>query len=116
MFSFLEKFRSARRAHSVSSSAARATATQARRRRHCGLEQLEDRSLMAIIAASSDNQFVLGNSDSYEPAVSADGRYVAFSSAANNLVSGDTNDVIDIFLRDTLNGTVTRISTDSSGN
>ena len=33
-------------------------------------------------------------------AISADGRYVAFVSAATNLVAGDTNDVNDIFVRD----------------
>lgn len=34
------------------------------------------------------------------PAISADGRYVSFSSSAPNLVAGDTNGVSDIFLRD----------------
>jgi WD40-like Beta Propeller Repeat len=38
------------------------------------------------------------------PAVSADGRYVAFASDASNLVAGDTNGVTDIFLRDTCIG------------
>ena len=37
---------------------------------------------------SSGNQ---GNEDSYEPSISADGRYVAFESIATNLVPGDTN-------------------------
>jgi Tol biopolymer transport system component len=37
---------------------------------------------------------------SYEPSISADGRYVAFYSYAANLVSGDTNDKTDIFVRD----------------
>ena len=32
------------------------------------------------------------NSASFDPAISADGRYVAFSSDASNLVAGDTND------------------------
>ncbi len=50
------------------------------------------------------------------PSMSADGRYVAFTSSATNLVSGDTNNDADIFLHDTQTGTTTRVSVDSSGN
>ena len=39
-----------------------------------------------------------GNSESNLPAISAHGRYVAFSSAAFNLVAGDTNDAFDVFV------------------
>ncbi len=52
---------------------------------------------------------------SYNPSISADGRYVAFESYAYNLVSGDTNENMDIFVRDTIANTTTRISVDSSG-
>jgi trimeric autotransporter adhesin len=38
---------------------------------------------------------------SHDPAISANGRYVAFVSDADNLVSGDTNGFDDIFVRDT---------------
>jgi Tol biopolymer transport system component len=38
------------------------------------------------------------------PSLSADGRYVAFSSGASNLVSGDTNGKFDTFVRDTCIG------------
>jgi hypothetical protein len=41
---------------------------------------------------------VQGNSFSYAPHLSADGRYVGFESAATNLVAGDTNGVYDAFL------------------
>src|SRR5439155_214612 len=41
-----------------------------------------------------------GNGSSQEPAISADGRFVAFHSDASNLVAGDTNDVGDVFVRD----------------
>lgn len=46
------------------------------------------------------------------PALSADGRYVAFSSAATNLVPGqsDTNGVEDVFLFDRVAGTTTLLS------
>jgi Tol biopolymer transport system component len=41
-----------------------------------------------------------GNADSLWPVLSADGRYVLFESFASNLVTGDTNDAADIFVRD----------------
>jgi len=56
-----------------------------------------------------------GNFDSIAPAVSADGRYVAFSSAASNLVAGDTNNAFDVFVRDRLAQTTTRVSVASDG-
>ena len=37
--------------------------------------------------------------DSFGPAISADGRFVAFESYASNLVPGDTNDAYDVFVR-----------------
>jgi hypothetical protein len=40
------------------------------------------------------------NGPSGRPSISADGRFVAFDSAATNLVAGDTNNAIDVFLRD----------------
>jgi len=56
------------------------------------------------------------NGPSYDPSISADGRYVAFVSEASNLVSGDTNGAADIFVRDTQTNTTTRVSVDSGGN
>ncbi|WP_051967286.1 TolB family protein [Kitasatospora mediocidica] len=51
--------------------------------------------------------------DSYSTAggISADGRYVVFSSAADNLVPADTNGATDIFVRDLRTGRTERIST-----
>lgn len=48
-------------------------------------------------------------------AVTADGRYVVFPSSATNLVSGDTNGSMDVFVRDRTSGTTERVSLDSSG-
>ena len=42
---------------------------------------------------------VQGNGDSCDPAISADGRFVAFGSDASNLVPGDTNTRRDVFVR-----------------
>ncbi|MCB9432345.1 MAG: PD40 domain-containing protein [Ardenticatenaceae bacterium] len=61
---------------------------------------------------SSGNE---GNNNSTLPDISGDGRFVAFISAANNLVSGDTNSIADIFVHDRQTGTTSRISVDSSG-
>ena len=47
--------------------------------------------------------------------ISADGRYVAFASAASNLVPGDTNGVDDVFLFDRNTGTTTRVSVATDG-
>ena len=47
--------------------------------------------------------------------VNADGTKVAFHSTATNLVAGDTNAVLDVFLRDTTAGTTTRVSTTETG-
>lgn len=57
-----------------------------------------------------------GNGRSWgDQAISADGRYVAFTTEATNLVSGDTNGYTDIFVRDTLGGTtiLASVSSDS---
>src|SRR4051794_19389802 len=42
--------------------------------------------------------------------ISDEGRFVAFSSAATNLVAGDTNDSEDVFVRDVKAGTTVRVS------
>ncbi len=56
-------------------------------------------------------------SQSYEPSMSADGRFVAFRSSATNLVAGiDANgSEADIFVRDVVLGTTERVSVDSAG-
>ncbi|HVF36102.1 MAG TPA: hypothetical protein VND91_12340, partial [Candidatus Saccharimonadia bacterium] len=46
-------------------------------------------------------------------ALSADGRWLVFSSSASNLVAGDTNGVEDVFLRDNANGALVRIAAGS---
>lgn len=51
----------------------------------------------------------------YWPSISADGRYVAFESEAADLVPGDTNGTWDVFLRDVVAGTTTRVSVSAAG-
>ena len=55
------------------------------------------------------------NSYSYNSAISADGRYVAFESFASNLVPGDTNGTWDVFVRDTVANTTQRVSVATGG-
>jgi len=54
-------------------------------------------------------------SDGRWPAISGDGRFVAFSSWASDLVPGDTNGFADVFVRDRATGVTTRVSVDSTG-
>jgi hypothetical protein len=56
-----------------------------------------------------------GNEYSEWPSISADGRYVAFYSKANNLVSGDTNVMYDVFVHDRETRQTTRVSIASDG-
>jgi Tol biopolymer transport system component len=60
---------------------------------------------------------VQGNADSsFDPgAISANGRYVVFSSAASNLVAGDSNGAQDVFLRDRATGVTERLSVSTTG-
>jgi len=55
-----------------------------------------------------------GNQESYRPAISADGRLVAFCSHAPNLVPGDTNQALDVFVHDRLTGATERVSVSST--
>ena len=48
-------------------------------------------------------------------AISADGRYVVFQSLATNLVTGDTNGQMDIFLRDLWSNVTERVSVTATG-
>jgi Tol biopolymer transport system component len=65
------------------------------------------------ISVSSTGQQTNDNSES--PAISGDGRYVGFVSLATNLVPGDTNGVVDVFVHDRRTGITERVSVSSSG-
>jgi Tol biopolymer transport system component len=56
-----------------------------------------------------------GNSHSDSPSISGDGRYVAFTSYASNLVPDDTNEVQDVFVHDRRTGKTRRVSVASNG-
>ena len=56
-----------------------------------------------------------GNANSFDAAISPDGRYVAFTSEASNLVPNDTNGEWDVFRRDRKTGSTVRVSVGASG-
>ena len=66
-----------------------------------------------MVSVANDGS--LGDDESVAPSISADGRYVAFVSAAKNLVPDDTNGFPDVFARDAQAGTTTRVSVAGDG-
>jgi hypothetical protein len=74
-----------------------------------------DRLNQVTERTSVDSNGVQGNRDSGTPALSRDGRWVAFYSASMNLVPGGTHDEIHVFLRDRTAGTTALVSVDTLG-
>ncbi len=66
-----------------------------------------------LISVSSSG--IKGNGNSERPSISADGRYVAFDSDANNLVPGRSGNVKDIYVHDLQTHETSRVSVDSTG-
>lgn len=76
---------------------------------------LRDRDTNQTARISVSSSGAQANAASAAPDISADGRFIVFSSAASNLVNGDTNGATDIFLFDRDNSTVSLVSKSSSG-
>ena len=76
---------------------------------------VHDRQTKQTSRVSVTSSGIQGNSGSYWPFISADGRYVAFDSAANNLVPGDTNNIQDMFVHDRQTWQIIRVSVASDG-
>ncbi len=68
-------------------------------------------TLVSVNAAGTGS----GNRDSFHPAISSDGRYVAFTSYAGDLVANDTNDTTDTFVGDLQTGTTILVSVNATG-
>ncbi len=71
---------------------------------------VRDRVGAVTTRVSVSSASVEGNDTSNFGRISSDGRYVAFSSDATNLVTGDGNGKLDVFLRDTQAQTTERVS------
>lgn len=70
-----------------------------------------DRDTQTLMLASSTLGGFVGNGDSTEPSISADGNWVAFASEATNLVGFDLNGATsDVFRKDLTTGLVERVS------
>ena len=76
---------------------------------------VHDRVTGSTTHVSVNSNGVPANGNSQDPVISANGRYVAFTSWADNLASGDTNARIDVFVRDLIAQTTHRVSVDSNG-
>lgn len=81
-----------------------------------GFEDVFVRDLQTgtTVRASLADDESQGDNSSFAPAISADGRYVAFASAASNLVAGDSSGREDVFIRDLQAGTTQRVSVSAS--
>src|SRR2546421_152249 len=83
------------------------------------VERLEDRSLLSVglvtanvvgIAAPGENRYGTSNF-----VLSANGRYVAFVSDADDLVPNDRNRTGDVFVRDLATGTTSLVTVNLAG-
>ena len=71
---------------------------------------LRDRTTGVTTLVSQSSAGAAGNGNSIQGVISGDGKYVAFASIATNLVTGDTNNLRDVFLRDLTANTTIRVS------
>jgi hypothetical protein len=76
---------------------------------------VRDRVTGQTTRVSVDSAGLQANDNSFDPELTADGRYVVFRSAASNLVAGDTNNMPDIFRHDRQTGTTIRVSVGAAG-
>lgn len=76
---------------------------------------VRDRVAGVTLRCSQSTAGVQSSSSVTWPVISADGRFVLFKSAASNLVAGDFNGLMDMFQRDIVSGTTTRVSLNWQG-
>jgi Tol biopolymer transport system component len=76
---------------------------------------VHDRSRGRTIRVSESAGGEGGNATSWHPAISADGRFAAFESDADNLIVDDGNGVSDIFIRDLETGEIKLVSVATGG-
>lgn len=75
---------------------------------------VHDRKTGTTTRVSVHSDGTQGNGPSFNPSISASGRFVAFTSNASNLVDGDTNNAYDVFVHDRKTRGTTRVSTVSA--
>lgn len=80
-----------------------------------GVAAASNGSVIPIDAHANAETVVEGDGWSGQPAMSGNGRYVAFESYADNLVADDTNNTSDVFVHDRQTGITRRASVSSTG-
>ncbi len=68
-----------------------------------------------MVRASTDANGIEGIDESRSAATDRSGRFVAFDSSADNLVAGDLNAALDVFVKDTQTGNIGRVSVNADG-
>lgn len=76
---------------------------------------VHERATGKTTRASVASDGTQANDSSSQPSISVDGRFVTFLAYASNLINGDTNNRLDIFVRDLENRETSRISVASDG-
>src|SRR5262245_1558954 len=79
---------------------------------HQALACFNPSSTARISIGPQDTQ---ANAGSEQPSISGNGRFIAFFSDASNLVTGDSNSLRDVFVRDLVAGQTSLVSVSSSG-
>ncbi len=74
-------------------------------------DRLTGRTELVSVSGAAEQ----GNGESYDPVIGADGRCVGFHSGASDLVDGDTNGYIDVFVHDRASGQTVRVSVSTTG-
>lgn len=76
---------------------------------------VKDRQTGQITLVNRTNSQTISNGYSYDGKISADGSKVVFITEASNLVDGDTNGMLDVFVKDLSTGEITRLGQPLSG-
>ena len=79
------------------------------------LVHLFDRHTGVLTTVSTNSQGVPASGVCSTPSLSPEGRHVAFESWAKDLVPNDTNNAVDVFVKDRVTGVTRRVSLDSGG-
>ena len=76
---------------------------------------LHDRDTGQTELVSVNSEGAQANEWSSRPSISGDGRFITFQSEASNLINGDTNDSMDVFVHDIQSGLTSRVSVATDG-
>ncbi|MGH9196440.1 MAG: TolB family protein, partial [Acidimicrobiia bacterium] len=78
-------------------------------------DRLTRRTIRISVSSNGDEALVHSDSPTGGATISEDGRFVAFHSDAPNLVPGDDNGIVDVFVHDLVTSTTVRVSVTAKG-